>query len=344
MGVREAVLAAWTDGLRSPLGGVLGAMAVPYRLGVSLRNRAFDAGWRRAERVPARVVSVGNIVVGGSGKTPVTLWLANRLATAGRRPAIVARGYGRRARGVVIVGDGGRPWVSAQEGGDEAALLARRFAGPVLTAPDRIAASRVAIERFGVDTIVLDDGFQHRRIARDVDVVLVTSPVAKERMLPAGPLREPTASLARADVVLAAPGVSVPPVKCPVHEVRIEPEAVVRVVGEAWEEEPLHVLSGRAVVAAAGIARPERFLDALAALGADVVTSVLRPDHHAWSAAEVRDVCRRAGGALVVTTEKDLVKWAVSDGMAVRALRVGARVHDGDAVVRLAGGASVVCG
>ena len=125
----------------------------------------------RPEKVPsARVVSVGNLTVGGSGKTPLVLWLAERLAASGRRVAIVARGYRKERPGVVIVGRSGTPLVSVREGGDEAVLLARRFAGPVVVGEDRVAAARVAAGECGAELLVLDDGFQHRRLARDLDV------------------------------------------------------------------------------------------------------------------------------------------------------------------------------
>ena len=138
-----------------------------------LRGALYDAGVFAAARVPARVVSVGNLTVGGTGKTPAALWLAGALQRRGRRVAIVARGYRKRRPGVVVVGVDGRPLVSPEEGGDEAVMLARRFAGPVLTGERRVEAARAACARFAVDTIVLDDGFQHRALARDADLVLL---------------------------------------------------------------------------------------------------------------------------------------------------------------------------
>jgi tetraacyldisaccharide 4'-kinase len=130
---------------------------------------------------------------------------------------------------------------------------------------------------------------------------------------------------------------------CPVFPARIVPEAVVRVLGAEWVPEPLDVLAGRAVVAACGIARPERFLADLGRLGARVTRSVLRPDHHPWNPAEVEALVAEAAGDLVVTTEKDLVKWILPPSAPVRALRIGVEIEDGAALVRLAGGAGVVC-
>jgi tetraacyldisaccharide 4'-kinase len=173
----EAVAhAAWTAG--TPGARLLRAALVPagvaYGVVATVRNRLYDTGWLPAARLPAYVVSVGNLTVGGTGKTPAALWLARALAARGRRPGIVARGYGKLRRGVVVVGEAGRPLVGAEEGGDEAVMMARRFAGPVVTGERRAEAARLACTRFGLDTVVLDDGFQHRALARDADLVLVT--------------------------------------------------------------------------------------------------------------------------------------------------------------------------
>src|SRR5213078_591290 len=142
----------------------LAPAALAYGAVAALRNRLYDAGWLDAARVPAHVVSVGNLAVGGTGKTPTALWLAERLAARGLRTGIVARGYRKRRRGVVIVGEDGRPLVDPEEGGDEAVLLARRFAGPVVTGERRAEAAAVACARFALDALVLDDGFQHRAL------------------------------------------------------------------------------------------------------------------------------------------------------------------------------------
>src|SRR5207248_2883847 len=172
----------------------------------ALRNRLYDAGWLDAARVPAHVVSVGNLAVGGTGKTPTALWLAERLAARGLRTGIVARGYRKRRRGVVIVSEDGRPLVDPEEGGDEAVLLARRFAGPVVTGERRAEAAAVACARFALDALVLDDGFQHRALVRDADLVLVSGETVGAWPLPAGPLREPLEGLARARALLALDG------------------------------------------------------------------------------------------------------------------------------------------
>ncbi|HZP41309.1 MAG TPA: tetraacyldisaccharide 4'-kinase [Candidatus Binatia bacterium] len=311
--------------------------SLAYGAAVALRNALYDAGWLAATRVPARVVSVGNLVVGGSGKTPAALWAAAGLAARGRRVAIVARGYGKRRRGVVVVGDAGRPLVGAEEGGDEAVMLARRFPGPVLTGERRAAAAALACARFGCDTIVLDDGFQHRALARDVDLVLLAPGSA---LLPAGRLREPLAALRRAHALLAvddAPsGAAVAP-GLPCFGARLRATALVR--GADWSEEPLDALRGRAVVAVAGVARPERFVATLDALGATVRRVLRFPDHHRYGAADVAAIRAAAAEGVPVTTEKDLVKLPGFPGVAVR---TALEVEDGERLLDLLAGTARV--
>jgi tetraacyldisaccharide 4'-kinase len=303
--------------------------SLAYGAVAAARNRLYDARWLGVARVPALVVSVGNLTVGGSGKTPAALWLATRLAARGRRPAIVARGYRKRRRGVVVVGEAGRPLVAPEDGGDEAVMLAHRFAGPVITGERRAEAAAFACARFGVDTIVLDDGFQHRALARDADLVLATAAAADARLLPAGPLREPRSALARARAVLAIGGP--PPSEAPSFRGALRPTALVRAVGDGWDEEPLDALRGARVVAVAGVARPERFFASLAAAGATVAATVTFADHHAYDAADAARLAAEAGVLPIVTTEKDLVKLARFPALRdLRALRVELEVDDGE--------------
>jgi tetraacyldisaccharide 4'-kinase len=335
----EAVAhAAWTAG--TPGARLLRAALVPagvaYGVVATVRNRLYDTGWLPAARLPAYVVSVGNLTVGGTGKTPAALWLARALAARGRRPGIVARGYGKRRRGVVVVGEAGRPLVGAEEGGDEAVMMARRFAGPVVTGERRAEAARLACTRFGLDTVVLDDGFQHRALARDADLVLVTPETVGAWPLPAGPLREPAAGLERARALLALEALPARPAGPPLFHGRLVPTALVRAAGDEWVAEDPAALAGRAVTAVAGIARPERFVATLEALGARVGRLVRFPDHHAYDADDAAAIVAAAGGAPVVTTEKDLVKLACLPGLdGVRALRIELEVEEGERLLDL---------
>jgi len=339
-----AVERAWTadDAGSRLLRALLVPAAAAYGAAVAVRNAAYDRGLLAVARVPALVVSVGNLSVGGTGKTPAALWLAERLAARGRRVAIVARGYRKRRRGVVVVGTGAGPLVDPDDGGDEAVMLARRFAGPVVAAERRADAAAHACRAFGCDAIVLDDGFQHRALHRDADLVLVAGDPRALRLLPAGPLREPAVALRRARAVLlldgtpagARPGGAVGAAWPPTFRGRIVPRALVRPQGAAWIEEGLGSLAGVAVVAVAGVARPERFLASLAACGARVTRHLRFPDHHRYGAEDVRAIAAAAREAPLVTTEKDLVKLERHGALSgLRALRVALEVDDGEALV-----------
>lgn len=333
-GLVEEVWRAGTPFTRT-LRALLEPAALAYGAGVAVRNALYDGGVLKSRRVPARVVSVGNLVVGGTGKTPTALWLAGCLAARGRRVGIVARGYRKTRPGVVVVGECGTALVSPDEGGDEAVLLASRFAGPVITGERRADAAAFACARFGLDTIVLDDGFQHRALARDADLVLLPPDAAAPRLLPAGPAREPLRALARARAALVV-GDGVAPrlpagLRC--FRGRLVPRALVAADGR---EEPLAVLAGRRVWPVAGIARPERLTALLERLGAQPSAPLVWADHHRYDAADVARIAAAARDALVVTTEKDLVKLAAWPALAgVRALRVDLEVDDGEALVEL---------
>ena len=334
--LERAAWHAWTG--RTPsaraLRAALAPAALAYGAVAALRNRLYDAGWLDAARVPAHVVSVGNLAVGGTGKTPTALWLAERLAARGLRTGIVARGYRKRRRGVVIVGEGGRALVDPEEGGDEAVLLARRFAGPVVTGERRAEAAAVACARFALDALVLDDGFQHRALVRDADLVLVSGETVGAWPLPAGPLREPLGGLARARALLALDGAAGAPRGSPLFRGRLVATALVHVVADrAWQEEPLAALRGMRVIAVAGVARPERFLATLAEAGARVERMLRFPDHHAYRAADAARIAAAAGEGFVVTTEKDLVKLGRIPGL--RAVRVSLEVDDAERLVDL---------
>jgi len=335
--VAEDTWAGRTAGARL-LRAALAPAAALYGSVVRVRNALYDSGWLAAAHVPAEVISVGNLTVGGTGKTPTALWLADRLAARGRRVAIVARGYGKQRPGVVVVGARGAALVSAAEGGDEAVMLAHRFAGPVVTAERRADAARVACERFGCDTIVLDDGFQHRALARDADLVLMAP--GATRLLPAGPLREPLAGLRRARAVLAVGGdgawPSLPdaPTGIPAFRGRLRATALVHAEAGGWREAPLDTLRGGPVVALAGIARPRRLVRLLEAAGIAVADVVAFPDHHPYGPADVAALGAAAARGTLVTTEKDLVKLAALPGApAVAAVRVVLEVEDGEALV-----------
>jgi tetraacyldisaccharide 4'-kinase len=315
----------------------LSPLAWSFRAAAAGRNLLFDTDLRPARRLEVPVVSVGNITVGGTGKTPLVAVLARRLASAGRRPAIVSRGYGghnakRPGSPVLVVSDGRRrdPTATAAVAGDEPVLLASMLAGiPVLVCRDRHKGGRAAREQCGAGLVILDDGFQHRALHRDADLVVLDAgdPFGGGRMLPAGPLREPPGSLRRAHLAIltradcrdrfeaAASSVRLHAPDLPLFRARHRPVGL-RPAADGGETRPLSTLSGAPVAAFAGLARPENLLATLENLGARVRRFDPFPDHHAYSAGEIRrlvEAGNRAGAELVITTAKDRARLGATD-------------------------------
>ncbi len=261
---------------------------------VSARNKLYDRGALPARRLERPVVSIGNLSVGGSGKTPFVIMLGERLQARGISFDVLSRGYRRGTRGVAVVDPGGLP----AQFGDEPLLIARRLRAPVIVGEDRYAAGCEAERRFPSRLHLLDDGFQHRALARDFDIVLVTPEDAVDRLLPAGRLREPLSSLHRADAVvltLGAPAESFPLLGKLVWRLRRGIDA------RNVPPQP---------VAFCGIARPQTFFLQLRLAGIKVAAEAVFRDHHAYNEHDVRDLMRlreeNQGGGYV-TTEKDAV-------------------------------------
>jgi tetraacyldisaccharide 4'-kinase len=265
-----------------------------FGVGVRARNTLYDRGIARSRKVQGPVVSVGNLSVGGSGKTPFVLVLGELLRARGVKFDILSRGYGRRIRGVASVDPAG----SSRDFGDEPLLMARRLSVPVIVGEDRHEAGLFAESRFGPQLHVLDDGFQHRALARDFDIVLVTPEDARDRLLPAGRLREPLASLSRADAVVLTGGAS--PESFPLNG---------KLVWRVRRGLLLTNLPSRPVVFC-GIARPQNFLLQLRTAGIEPVAQALFRDHHAYSERDIEDLLKlrqRSQAESFVTTEKDAI-------------------------------------
>ncbi len=303
---------------------VLAAAAAGYRVGVGLREWSFASGVRTVRRLSCPVVCVGNLTVGGSGKTPCAIALAQWFRARGRMVGILLRGYGRRGSGVVIAADPEGIRASWQEVGDEAVLLARRLPGvPVLVGGDRFQAGGEAVRRFGVAVLVLDDGFQHRQLHRELDLVMVdaTDPFGGGRLLPRGRLREPVAGLRRAHAIILSrtdQAPNLPALRRHLEEIvpgrpqilsRHRPS---RLVDPAdGTEEPLPTLRGRRLLAVSGIASPEGFHRTLTDLGGILTGALVFPDHHPYDRADLLRVDRTAQetrAELIVTTEKDAIR------------------------------------
>jgi tetraacyldisaccharide 4'-kinase len=297
----------------------LAAAAGFYRLGIGARHLY----WRmRKRRAAVTTISVGNLTVGGNGKTPFTLFLANRLQSHGLKVAIVSRGYNRaptRARALQVA-DGGVLKISPEEAGDEPAMLAKSFSGPIAVARRRIDAIELLTQLGPLDVVILDDGFQHERLHRDVDFVLVSSQggFGNGWMLPAGPMREPIGSVRRADAIVIVNSGDQASALRPseikklgsrkILRASIQPHSLVATENGAWREIPLGLV-GRRVLAVSGLADARGFYAMLRELEADLVGVFEFPDHHAYTNADWQTIVTATRDVdMVVTTEKDLVK------------------------------------
>lgn len=304
---------------------------------VGLRNALYDRQLLKVESPPCRVISVGNLTAGGSGKTPATLFLAQQLRDRGQKVAVVSRGYKRRGGGTRVVCDGTRILATVAEAGDEPYLMARRLNGVVVIVDkNRGRAIRMACERFGTDVVLLDDGFQYRCLARDEDHVLISaeSLFGNELLLPAGLLREPLSSLRRSSQVWITKVRDPAEVTAIVDRLRTCTEAPIRLAAhvptcfERWpqgERVSLSAVQAKKVYCLCGIAEPLSFLDTVAALGARVVGSTVLGDHCKYGTRRFRRIigrARAAGAEMLVTTEKDAVKFPTIgvDNLAVLSL------------------------
>jgi 3-deoxy-D-manno-octulosonic-acid transferase len=316
----------WATDLVRPF---LNSVAVLYGNLVSVRNRSYRIGLLRSRRLSRPVFSVGNMTVGGTGKTPVVVAMCRILTERGLRPVVLSRGYGGRYRAPLLeVSDGSRIKWPADVVGDEPVLMARRLPGvPVVVGPDRYTAGKGAILAYQPDVLVLDDGFQHVRLCRDLDLLLIDSadPFGNGKVLPAGPLREPVHGLRRADAVMltrmessaAAAGLisflgrSYPDL--PVLFSRHRMTGCVRLADPSGAETPVSDFSGRRVFVAAGIARPESFVRSLEREAVEVVGVAVYPDHFSFRATDIEQIGKEAdrlGAQAVLTTEKDWVRLA----------------------------------
>lgn len=271
-------------------------------------------------RLPVPVVSVGNLSVGGSGKTPAVATLAKLLLATGARPVVLSRGYARRVPvdGVLVVSDGRLVYEPVERSGDEPQLLARTLPGvPVLVCPDRYLAGMLAERHFGATVLLLDDGFQHLELERDIDLLLVRPEDVHDTLLPRGRLREPltAAQAAHAIIVPGAFGEAAPVAallgKGPVFTLGQEfaTPRLVRPFGDRVPEGAFG--TSRRLVAVAGIARPERFFKTVETLGWEIAQPMVFRDHHWFTRADVttiHDAVQTLGAGGVITTEKDAVR------------------------------------
>lgn len=277
------------------LNGIYGAVS-------ALRNRLFDAGVLASRRLGLRVVSVGNLSTGGSGKTPFVIALGEMLKARGIRFDVLSRGYGRKTRGVLVV----EPDGDAAEFGDEPLLIARRLAVPVVVGESRYAAGLVAEEKFQSQLHILDDGFQHRSLARDFDIVLMTERDFDDRLLPFGRLREPLSSLRRADAIVLPKQFASNSFAA--HQLTIE--TLTRQGKFIWRmrREIIMPDAPASPIVFCGIARPQQFFAQIRAAGIVPAAEVEFRDHHSYDGRDVEKLLSmrgRLGAGGFLTTEKD---------------------------------------
>ena len=306
------------------LWGLLWPLSLAFRLVIELRNVLYDLRWLRSRRLSLPVVSIGNLTVGGTGKTPASLWLAQNLQRRGLKAAILTRGYGtppRNDRPARIDPRIARGWLEETGGealdyGDEAVMLSALYGQTVGVGADRHRVSmELGREPGDFHLFLMDDGFQHRRVERDLDVLLLGSDCGGS-MLPAGPFREPLHALRRADILMVTGAHerwrALLQGRCDsarVFYASLEPRAVLTRTDGELTELTLGALAGTRILAVSAVANPDPFYGMLRDCDARIVDALEYPDHHRYSETDWREINRNRNGVeKIVTTEKDFVK------------------------------------
>lgn len=322
---RIADKATPSTGVERAVQRVLSLAAPVYGAGAWVNRILYDAGLRQRDRLPGTVFSVGNITLGGAGKTPFTMWLAKWMRAQGKRPVILSRGYGRADEdALVVVHDGKRLRAKTREGGDEPVLVARALGEvPVVACADRYRAGKMALAKFKADAVILDDGFQHVSLERQGEIVLVdaTKPLGGLRQFPRGSLREPVSALAQAHLIIVtrcdqdrrSARMAASLAKRFPHTTVVRSNFVPRdvLLLQSGKAVPLKTLRDARVVAASAVGNPKSFRRSLKSVGANVVRHIDMADHQrpTWKDLMAWDALRRRADAdYVVVTEKDAVK------------------------------------
>ncbi|MGB5218932.1 MAG: tetraacyldisaccharide 4'-kinase [Smithella sp.] len=318
----------WDDeentGCYSPLRIIASLLSYVYLLAVNIRNWLYDQKILEEVKLSCPVISVGNITVGGTGKTPCVIMLAQLLQRNGYKPAVISRGYGGRSvQPVNIVADSNKILLDSEVAGDEPSLIARALQNvPVITGGERRVTGKVAIDKFGADVLICDDAMQHRQIFRDINLVLFDSRDLKIRknVLPRGKLREPMTQLKRADAILLTRVDEAEPAEqaiaelvqdknIPVFRSIHQPQDIIR--GDFSEKIAMSSLAEKKICAFCGIAKPDSFKRILLAARATILALDIFPDHHRFSANElekIKDGFIKSGADYLVTTEKDAMR------------------------------------
>jgi tetraacyldisaccharide 4'-kinase len=314
----------WDDDGNIPLKIITHILSFFYSGIVTLRNRLYDNNIFKEVKLSCPVISVGNITVGGTGKTPCVIMLARMLKENGFRPAIISRGYGGHSTGPVnIVSDGDKILLDSETAGDEPFLMANVLKGiPVITGARRIITGQAAIDQLGANILVCDDAMQHRQIFRDVNLVLLDSAGlnGNYHVLPRGKLREPVEELRRASAILLTHADDDAMLDTQIEEVikahgipifRSIHQAEDIISGDEKVQKPISELRNKDVYAFCGIANPDSFKKTLLAAGAKILFFEVFPDHHPYSAKEIEKIKKdllKSGADYLMTTQKDAMR------------------------------------
>jgi tetraacyldisaccharide 4'-kinase len=292
----------------NPISAIFGAA-------VAVRNALYDRGVFKVRKLARPVVSIGNISVGGSGKTPFVIALGELLQQRGIEFDVLSRGYGRRSNEIAVVDPNGTP----EQFGDEPLLIARKLRAPVIVGADRYQAGLLAEKRFSSKLHLLDDGFQHRRLHRDFDIVLLPVEDQRGTLLPTGRLREPLSALQRADAIVLPD-----PAEKPLHAKSV------------WRaRRQMEIAADGRLIAFCGIARPRQFFDALQAARQEIAGTLTFRDHHRYAQRDIDrllDLKKQTGATGFVTTEKDAINLgplsAQLQPLWAATLRIDLKSHD----------------
>ncbi len=306
----------------------MGPLSTIYNLALKCRRYCYDH-LRKPNRLPAKVISIGNITLGGTGKTPAVIALAREASKRGLNPCVLTRGYKGKSKDTCFISKGDGPLLNAEQAGDEAFLMAETLRGvPIVKGSDRFRAGIMALEYDQLAIInlpqsrlfLLDDGFQHWRLHRDIDVLLIdaTNPFGNGRLFPEGTMREPFSALERADIILitksdVATDGAVLDITDEIRKYSNAPvfrafHKTVAVISNSGETEGTETLDTKKVYAFSGIANPAYFQASLRSIGAEIIGSRKFRDHHLYTQKEIDEIRKDAGDHMIITTEKDLVK------------------------------------
>ena len=312
-----------------------------YWLLIFWRNLFYNVGFFVSRKLPCKVISIGNLSAGGTGKTPFVILLANILTGHGKSVVILSRGYKRSSKGTLVVSDGKHIKTSLEESGDEPFMMAKKLGNiPVVVDENRYRGGQFICNEFNPDVIIMDDAFQHRRVFRDVDIVLINSNHRNPRLLPYGLLREPLRNVKRADAVVFTKSNLTPPdeslintvsQKCS-HTFRSKLKADTNLIGLDGTIKPLSEIKGP-VVAVSGVGDPDSFEVILEEAELDYVHHFRHDDHAEYSDTDlevIREVFLSAEAQTIITTEKDLSKLDGLNDLPVFAVKVGVVLHQKD--------------